>query len=113
MIRRPPRSPLFPSTTLFRSPGSVHHGNRPGVPVGARWTSAGAGWAGSGEHQPEIPPPPQPLIPLFFFLNDPATPEISPLPLHDALPISWIGSSRKSPRRSGRGAMDERRRVLV
>src|SRR3989454_8670626 len=26
---------------------------------------------------------------VFFFLNDPATPEISPLPLHDALPI-WI-----------------------
>src|SRR5256885_13190386 len=24
---------------------------------------------------------------LFFFLNDPATTEISPLPLHDALPI--------------------------
>src|SRR3712207_7807007 len=25
---------------------------------------------------------------LFFFFNDPATTEISPLPLHDALPIS-------------------------
>src|SRR3989440_607816 len=25
---------------------------------------------------------------FFFFLNDTATPEISPLPLHDALPIS-------------------------
>src|SRR2546427_7303905 len=25
---------------------------------------------------------------LFFFFNDPATPEIYPLPLHDALPIS-------------------------
>src|SRR2546422_8731592 len=24
MIRRPPRSPLFPSTTLFRSPQSLH-----------------------------------------------------------------------------------------
>src|SRR2546426_863869 len=29
------------------------------------------------------------LVPLsLFFLNDTATPEISPLPLHDALPIS-------------------------
>src|SRR2546430_7706566 len=27
------------------------------------------------------------LLPFFFFLNDPATPEISPLPLPDALPI--------------------------
>src|SRR5256886_17307196 len=26
----------------------------------------------------------------FFFFNDPATPEISPLPLHDALPIYRI-----------------------
>src|SRR5258708_28432122 len=26
MIRRPPRSTLFPSTTLFRSPGSHEHG---------------------------------------------------------------------------------------
>src|SRR2546425_12793646 len=26
---------------------------------------------------------------IFFFFNDPATTEISPLPLHDALPI-WI-----------------------
>src|SRR2546426_8790221 len=30
---------------------------------------------------------PPPLL-LLFFLNDPATPEISPLPLPDALPIS-------------------------
>src|SRR5256886_14754555 len=26
---------------------------------------------------------------FFFFFNDPAPTEISPLPLHDALPISW------------------------
>src|SRR2546430_9980767 len=30
MIRRPPRSPLFPYTTLFRS--HTHHVFRPGVP---------------------------------------------------------------------------------
>src|SRR2546421_7576903 len=28
------------------------------------------------------------LLLVFFFLNDPATPEIYPLSLHDALPIS-------------------------
>src|SRR2546430_16230881 len=33
------------------------------------------------------------LILFFFFFNDPATPEISPLPLHDALPISGIEPS--------------------
>src|SRR5256886_14787017 len=31
---------------------------------------------------------PLPLYSLFFFLNDPAPPDISPLPLPDALPIS-------------------------
>src|SRR2546422_1114651 len=33
MIRRPPRSPLFPSTTLFRSPtiGSAHAALRHGL----------------------------------------------------------------------------------
>src|ERR1035438_8926166 len=29
---------------------------------------------------------------LFFFFNDPAPPEIYPLPLHDALPISGLCS---------------------
>src|SRR2546428_10321349 len=31
--------------------------------------------------------PHQQVMSLFFFFNDPATPEIYPLPLHDALPI--------------------------
>src|SRR2546427_2694370 len=31
MIRRPPRSTLFPYTTLFRSVGAVHPDPRPGV----------------------------------------------------------------------------------
>src|SRR5258708_32104280 len=35
-----------------------------------------------------------PISFLFFFFNDPPTPEISPLPLHDALPIS---RSRRRP----------------
>src|SRR2546429_9134802 len=44
-----------------------------------------------------------PWTSFFFFFNDPAPTEISPLPLHDALPIS--GGARRSngarlPRRS-------------
>src|ERR1051326_2881937 len=35
-------------------------------------------------------------IPLLFFFNDTAPPEISPLPLHDALPI--LGFRRHRPR---------------
>src|SRR5258705_13336732 len=31
---------------------------------------------------------PPPLFFFFFFFNDPAPPEIYPLPLHDAFPIS-------------------------
>src|SRR2546422_7932902 len=30
MIRRPPRSTLFPYTTLFRSQATLHHRRRPG-----------------------------------------------------------------------------------
>src|SRR3712207_7918068 len=36
------------------------------------------------------------LAESFFFLNDTATPEISPLPLHDALPIFIAASKRVS-----------------
>src|SRR2546430_12655970 len=35
MIRRPPRSTLFPYTTLFRSPSGGHH-HQPRPPVRAR-----------------------------------------------------------------------------
>src|SRR5256884_8119197 len=41
---------------------------------------------------------------FFFFLNDPAPPEIYPLPLHDALPIS--GGPRRRLRVGGTGAKD-------
>src|SRR3712207_7555912 len=38
MIRRPPRSTLFPYTTLFRSPGSPLTTSTPGVSIGASRT---------------------------------------------------------------------------
>src|SRR2546430_7524768 len=34
MIRRPPRSTLFPYTTLFRSPAGAHRPSFPGVEAG-------------------------------------------------------------------------------
>src|SRR2546429_2682933 len=43
MIRRPPRSTLFPYTTLFRSPGREHAADRGGrIPprVRGRWNAA-------------------------------------------------------------------------
>src|SRR2546430_12320995 len=47
MIRRPPRSTLFPYTTLFRSPGRERHCAGPGS--GARWDAAR-----SEEHTSEL-----------------------------------------------------------
>src|SRR5256885_10966135 len=52
MIRRPPRSPLFPYTTLFRSPGKWHFEGgttTPGAP---------------GAPPPEPVPPPAPPVPV-------------------------------------------------
>src|ERR1044071_8871527 len=88
MIRRPPRSTLFPYTTLFRSPS---------VPEAflMMWTlqracdvqiAAGPDLHRSEEHTSGLPFPGEISYAGFFF-NDPATPEIYPLPLHDALPI--------------------------
>src|SRR3712207_6851505 len=41
MIRRPPRSTLFPYTTLFRSPLEGHHPARSSAPVDLRDVEAG------------------------------------------------------------------------
>src|ERR1044072_2227619 len=90
MIRRPPRSTLFPYTTLFRS-----HLRRPtpGTILGSlALIVALAGNANalrSEVHTSEIQSHRNISYCAFsFFVNDTATPEIYPLSLHDALPIS-------------------------
>src|SRR2546430_7291263 len=45
---------------------------------------------------------------FFFFFNDPAPPEIYPLPLHAALPISSISSSSMSTSRPSRSTPSTR-----
>src|SRR6266403_506135 len=98
MIRRPPRSTLFPYTTLFRS-----HPNRPGD-VGAPRRPRRAAVTALGEigrHTSELQSRRELVCRLllekkkhsYFFFNDTATTEIYTLSLHDALPIS-----PKSPR---------------
>src|SRR3990167_2072867 len=89
MIRRPPRSTLFPYTTLFRSGyipqwqsdsllnNSVIYQNGTNVGIGTR----------SEEHT-SLQSQSNLVLPPFFF-NDTATTEIYPLSLHDALPI-WL-----------------------
>src|SRR3712207_7489099 len=85
MIRRPPRSTLFPYTTLFRSVIALAHGLA-GEPVGGgELLVVGAGDRGlrvaavvgeilalahhterSGEHTSEIPSPQNLVCPLFL-----------------------------------------------
>src|ERR1039457_1843139 len=88
MIRRPPRSTLFPYTTLFRS-------GRTRAIIGSsrlHWRSTGHGFFSTGpsirseEHTYELYSPCD-IVCRFFFFNDTATTEIYPLSLHDALPI--------------------------
>src|SRR5258708_37029072 len=59
MIRRPPRSPLFPYTTLFRSHIAVLHGEDPGRAVEGADRLARLQLAG---HHPATPRPPEAVI---------------------------------------------------
>src|SRR3990167_388977 len=87
MIRRPPRSTLFPYTTLFRS--TILMMKRRGTMV-----ENVSDLAGLAKSQPMIDRKSTRLNSshsqisyCVFFFNDPAPPEIHPLSLHDALPI--------------------------
>src|ERR1051326_6591324 len=88
MIRRPPRSTLFPYTTLFRSMArTVERRGVAATSSSPAATTRGPPSMGdrkrkrlNSSHIPLF------LLPSFFF-NDTATTEIYPLPLHDALPI--------------------------
>src|ERR1044071_7508661 len=88
MIRRPPRSPLFPYTTLFRS---IHGSAKPCASYRARRSRlesrARTRWRiRSEENTSELQSRGDISYAVFFF-NDTATTEISTLSLHDALPI--------------------------
>src|ERR1043165_144581 len=89
MIRRPPRSTLFPYTTLFRSPQTrVSCPRQPS----ARWQSGVSCTARTDREIGRVhvcTPVTWPyLVCLLLFVNDTATTEIYTLSLHDALPIS-------------------------
>src|ERR1051325_6160261 len=93
MIRRPPRSTLFPYTTLFRSyllDPSFDSNSANGTGMAPRET-AGILSRRAEEHTPELPSP-QGISYVLFFFNDTATTEIYTLSLHDALPILPSGS---------------------
>src|SRR6266704_1856068 len=116
MIRRPPRSTLFPYTTLFQSRGvSTQPGPKAEVP----------GYTGNAERDRKSTRLNSSHVSISyavfclkkkkynlfsFFFNDTATTEIYTLSLHDALPISrcfhtaWTqsGSSRLHGQRRAR-----------
>src|SRR3990167_7529412 len=87
MIRRPPRSTLFPYTTLFRSAMSaaekLHLHNETAQPL---FSVRDLTRLRSEEHTSELQSQSNLVFPLFFF-NDTAPTEIYTLSLHDALPI--------------------------
>src|SRR3990172_3652218 len=102
MIRRPPRSTLFPYTTLFRSPrrwggwgvGFRLQNGRPRRLMQSRCQVDRKSTRLNSSHGY--------ISYAVFFFNDTATTEIYPLSLHDALPISsslgrlgsWISTAK-------------------
>src|ERR1044072_8620463 len=99
MIRRPPRSTLFPYTTLFRSirwpqprEPTARHPDGPEHGQGDRGLRADRKSTRLNSSHTDIY-----RMPSFFF-NDTATTEIYTLSLHDALPIYTMASA---PRTNG------------
>src|ERR1035438_8749397 len=95
MIRRPPRSTLFPYTTLFRSVSDQDEGD-----VTLFHLAGELGQIGnrSEEHTSELQSLrhlvcrlllEKKIIAILVFFNDTATTEIYTLSLHDALPICF------------------------
>src|ERR1051326_7682653 len=106
MIRRPPRSTLFPYTTLFRSVVAYSSGNHAqGVAAAARLL--GMPCVIVIDRKRKRLESNHNFFFSFssFFFNDTATTEIYTLSLHDALPICCRLLLRQScARRGGRGA---------
>src|SRR3990167_7271562 len=96
MIRRPPRSTLFPYTTLFRS----HEVRRIGGLDLERDLLAGrqclAGDIDGDRKSTRLNSSHSQISHAVFFFNDTATTEIYTLSLHDALPISRGSTDRRS-----------------
>src|SRR3989304_2964542 len=94
MIRRPPRSTLFPFTTLFRS-RHLHRRGAPGrAPPSQRGTIPRALRRRRDRKSTRLNSSHGYISYAAFFFNDTATTEIYTLSLHDALPISAPSSPR-------------------
>src|SRR3990172_8205881 len=107
MIRRPPRSTLFPYTTLFRSHGSVHFGGGMVEQGEDERTTAKNVQLAADRKSTRLNSSHGYISYSLFFFNDTATTEIYPLSLHDALPISRQRPLRRRNGRAGRGRKDD------
>src|SRR3989304_4344112 len=97
MIRPPPRSPLFPYPTPFRSQLRPRHLFRQRLDVVHHERRHEGGRDGRDRKSTRLNSSHGYISYAVFFFNDPATPEISPLPLPDALPISTSPAPPLSP----------------
>src|SRR3990172_2027150 len=88
MTRPPPRSPLFPPTTLFRSRIDGQRRLVGGVAQDVLALAVDADLHAGDRKSTRLNSSHGYTSDSLFFFNDPAPPEISPLPPHDALPIS-------------------------
>src|SRR3989338_6676573 len=87
MTRHPPKSTLFPYPPLFRSSIPVTLCAFRTLSPFLSSVLMKRGSVRSEEHTSELQSQFHLLFPLLFFLNDPAPPEIYPLPLPAPLPI--------------------------
>src|SRR3990167_6965010 len=96
MIRRPPRSPLFPYTTLFRSLVTMNPELQATVGTELKKIADQKGLVITDRKSTRLNSSHSQISYFPFFFNDTAPTEISPLSLHDALPISCHDESGTS-----------------
>src|SRR4029453_3225509 len=94
MIRRPPRSTLFPYTTLFRSISEGAGASPPTSSPPSTRVVLDTFRARTDRKSTRLNSSHTVISYAVFFFNDTATPEIYTLSLHDALPI-YLGGSRR------------------
>src|SRR3990172_2061541 len=110
MIRRPPRSTLFPYTTLFRSLPLEQIAAQIQKILDAEGIAHDAGSIKLDRKSTRLNSSHGYISYALFFFNDPATTEIYPLSLHDALPIFAAGTNRRAnPEDTGCGRHCPRR----
>src|SRR3990167_6851179 len=98
MIRRPPRSTLFPYTTLFRSQALLELIEGVAIDIQAGFHIPAHGLALDRKSTRLNSSHSQISYSLFFFFNDTAPTEIYSLSLHDALPISGAARADRGRR---------------